>query len=222
MKAKIFTKEDHPEYGHEGWRPVLAFDADPLQGMGTAHDCLEHFEDDIGRIHDEIQALGAAMYIRGDGGWWNRQSMVSCPGYHIAGDMPDIFRHELEGMDFKTPPKTKPLTESWAESYIDSCIEHSREHLNDYFRNDIEEEDWTKKWIEDNLKKLQGWLRIGYRRAKRRYPCPCQATYMFNDLAQRCDELLGIANYGQEMRVVVNIRRATVEAELIYPADEIY
>ena len=37
-----------------------------LEGMGIAHDCLEHFKGDSGSIDDEFQAIGCMLHLRYD------------------------------------------------------------------------------------------------------------------------------------------------------------
>ena len=71
MITKTFIIEEHEEYQTKGARPIDTPHADPLGGMSVAHDMLEHFHNDQGSVYEELMALGASYYVRGETGFFN-------------------------------------------------------------------------------------------------------------------------------------------------------
>jgi len=73
MMIRRYKKETSDQSG-VGWlmigAPSTYF---PIGGMGVAHDLLEHRPTDSGTIEEELQALGAMIYIRGVGGFFHRE-----------------------------------------------------------------------------------------------------------------------------------------------------
>lgn len=88
-----FVVEEHKEYGMTGLRPKWMPDGDPLTGMATAHDCLEHVPEScrVGFAPGEFMALGAAVWIRAGGGYWANKGSPVPPESHLASDFPDIL-----------------------------------------------------------------------------------------------------------------------------------
>ena len=109
----------------EGWLLVGAPSSYyPLEAMGVAHDILEHSPDDQGSAIEEFMALGAALYIRGDGGYWSSHRYR--PAFHIAGDITDVLGRSMLKYDDRIVneesmapvPRTRcgePLSEDVAE-----------------------------------------------------------------------------------------------------------
>jgi hypothetical protein len=201
-----FIAEEHEEFGLPGWRQKGQPGFDPLMGMAVAHDALEHFRDGDDSIEDELQALGAALYIRGNGGYW----MNATPGVHIGSDLPEIIGHHVfEDMPMPPePPRTKRL-EDWAESEIDIAIQSATREWAD--RCDGEEQMQQARAL---LARARGWFRIGYRRAQRRYKgTDCnQLSYLFKQIEEAADRKLKHAETGDELTLRVNIRRLSFEA----------
>jgi len=98
MKAYRFAVAEHAEFGGLGLVPKWYPTGDPLGGMAAAHDILEHFPNDDGSTEGELQALGAAIWVRGEGG----VTFDSHGGRYfdlerdIPADFPEIWRHHAE------------------------------------------------------------------------------------------------------------------------------
>ncbi len=48
MIVRRFVRQHHEEYGFDGWRPQWIPHFDPSEGLGVAHDTLEHVLHDAG------------------------------------------------------------------------------------------------------------------------------------------------------------------------------
>lgn len=70
-KTVNFTWQDasENERGVSGWVMSTMPHFDPVQGMGAAHDILEHFTPRAGNA-GEAEAFGAIVWIRLEGGYW--------------------------------------------------------------------------------------------------------------------------------------------------------
>jgi hypothetical protein len=189
MKKWKFVRKEHEDYGEDGWLLVGAPSTyQPLQGMGVAHDILEHFPNDSGSVEDELLALGAALYVRGEGGYWENwtRSMVSA-GHHVASDVFNELGMRYEGIEngIKSPGKTK-LLERHVEEWIMQVTQYVRKEGRDYKYFNI----WGLK---DYQEKVPGWLRRGYRKAQKRYEkktSPSDLSYIFHLIEQGADRLL--------------------------------
>src|SRR5258706_10369581 len=100
----IFISEEHEDFVTLGWKLKGCSGMDPLSGMAVAHDCMEHFPK-VGQadgVAEEFMALGAALWIRGDTGYWANN--YHTPGANIGADARDIFSHIIhENYSFNAP-----------------------------------------------------------------------------------------------------------------------
>lgn len=87
--VRHFTVKRHEEHGHIGLAPQWMPQGlnDPLTGMASAHDMLEHGMHDV----TELQGLGGAVYVRGLTDYWSRKGNLNHPAVHIASDFLEIF-----------------------------------------------------------------------------------------------------------------------------------
>ncbi len=195
-----FVVEVHEDYGNFGLRPIGMPNADPLPGMAVAHDVLEHFPKDDGGIECEIQALGAAYFVRGEGGYFQQGVGNPDPLSNIAADFPELHRHfEHEGFTLDSPGRTQSI------EYADDEL---RAIANKACRDIVENCDTRKPFdLPFYLAKdvIHGWLRKGYRRAVRRYKdtSPCELTHLFIQIEKEVDAKLGTE--WEHEGIVINI-----------------
>lgn len=205
MIKRTFVVEIHEAFGEKGARPIDMPGADPLGGMAVAHDVLEHFPNDDGSVAAELRALGAALYVRGASGVFYRNGGVRSQEDAIAVEFPDLYRHLVyEGYELARPPRTCRVDEM--EEVFDECITKG-------FRNirDQEEKDTRKEFLDRSL--WLGWLRIGYRRAERRFRRVGyhEAGAMFTKIETWADKFLKHAEEGDRFAVSVSLARRTVK-----------
>jgi hypothetical protein len=174
MATVEFHYAEDQELGGMGWIPLkqLAFNAS--EGLGVAHDTMEHFTLD-GSMEDEIMAFGSIFYIRVETGYLlqNNYSGYS-PGKILAGDISGFFRNAWCAGSNRI---LKPYV--GRPRHLDTCLEHDLEELcreaMRYLRDEIGDYGTATEWqdfraanpsIEDNMKR---WVRAGYWKCKARY-----------------------------------------------------
>lgn len=113
-----------------------------LNGVGVAHDLIEHVNGlkNIGSIQDELQALGAVWFTRGQWGDVSRNPNSSATAYESIGD--DVAQLAIKFMSLessvifqgKIPKRTK---KDYIQEELESCIEVAKTYIKDY-GNDID------------------------------------------------------------------------------------
>lgn len=136
------------------------------------------------------------------------------PGYHIASDLPDIMRHiQHEGMGLRDAPKTRA-----------SVPELERE-IDLMFRNILRNaEEFDQETYPDDATRsnIRSWLRIGYRKAVKRYGGnQWRAGDMFRHIERKADMYLKQAEVGAELVVRVSISQMSADVKLNeYPGED--
>lgn len=226
MIKRTFIVEEHEEYGSVGFRPSWVPNADPLGGMAVAHDILEHFPGDDGGVECELMALGAAMWIRGKGGWWH-DAYHADPAYHISGDFEELYRHvRWENFSLRDSGRTRPLNDEEAEDWCQRAATMGLRsvHENEGY-GDLGEEEESHLSVfcsEQTRQRVVGWLRRGYRKAARRYRNSdsyslCQ---IFRTIQKTADKWLERgAEEQQILEVSINLRSDDLKMKGGYPPD---
>jgi hypothetical protein len=210
MLVKTFICEEHKEYGGLGWREKSKPHFDPYQGMAVAHDCLEHFPDDKESIEYEAMAFGAMLHVRGN---IDRQSHHE-QWEDIRSDCIDIFRlYRYEDRAFNSPAErmNKPLRDSddWHNEYVERQIRYLIDTLPNFLRieNDYENEPTEGPYgdlkarmdlcITTFSRNMGGWIRHGYRRARRRWRGDSYSIgTVFSKIRDEADKYLNHATAG--------------------------
>lgn len=207
MIRRVFQCAKNEDYGFLGWRPVDMPNADPLMGMTVAHDLMEHFRGDNGGVEAEFMALGAALYIRGEGGFFSESRYT--PAESVAADVPDLMRHIVhEGFSLNPAPHRTRATE---ETEPCDAVLQAVEFENG---DDGIADEWARsKW------NALDWLRIGYRKAKRRYAGidPWDLTYIFRQIAEAADRHLESAEGFETLVVEFSPRSMSFDVRVEYP-----
>lgn len=178
---KTFIVKRNDEFDYIGAVEKGAPDTfDPLGGMGTAHDCLEHFAGDTGSVDDEFQALGCIIYLRVDQG-------IS-RDVDVQIEMRQLYHHLLFGVPMKKAPRkakpTHPVIEWIADKMEDFLIKEGIDDLS-------KAEDFTESFIY--------WANVGYKKAIKKYPSPYRTGLVFNSIQNEVDEILRHAEEGDEI-----------------------
>lgn len=146
-------------------------------GVMIAHDLIEHVNGAglIGTIDDELEALGAIWFVRGQFEDLNRyRDSIYSAHENISSDVARMFRDFVEGGQYVdlSPPRTR------------AC--EADDDLNEIL------EDATRSWHEDMYETEKGraaWpqyraaclarMRIGYRKARAKYKSAREANNLF-------------------------------------------
>ena len=214
MRTFKFNKCEHEEWGGDGWLLVGAPSTYwPLGGMGIAHDLLEHTSTDDGSVRDEVMALGAALFTRGEGGYWS--GSYHGPGKHIGSDLPQLAI-QFDGLgDLPEPGRTTRLDEE-VEEWIEAACKDARQELIDEYASET-----NRSSVSSYLTRCRGWLRKGFRAARRRYKnrSACELSHLFKHIEVRADELLNHAEF-EQLVIQLDISRCDAKLYLEYPAEE--
>lgn len=141
-----------------------------IDGLTIAHDLIEHINGAkyIGTIDDELEALGAIWYVRGQHGELRRDGVGGMYSIeqNIASDVTRMFRDYVDGdqhVDFK-PLKTRAV-------YADESLQEILRCADGSFLGELDEEEreeTRKKWPLYRAHALHR-LRMGYSKARRKY-----------------------------------------------------
>ena len=210
-RTYTFDAAEHAEYGTIGFRPTWYKAGDPLSGMAVAHDILEHFPGDDGRAEGEYMALGAALWIRGEGGYWSN-SMYS-PEEQIASDFDMIWGIQ---------PHVRPCGVAHDAALMARCRTAARLGRKNMRSNGREVSEVPTA---ADCERIARWLAKGYQRARRRYGRrgACQVAWdLFKPIEEAAERALKYAEQGMRLTVRVDYTRCKVMTECDYPSEEEY
>lgn len=190
MKTAIWE-----DTGIYGLAPGWIANADPSNGLGVAHDVLEHFPREMGDAEGELMATGAFFLIRGETGWlwWNRRRGNSDLVMNMGGAIHDILKCLSQRELFlASPGNTREL---------DRCYEDVLwQALNAGFEiaaaeNKYEEDPAIDALIAQRHRHypdMLGWMRRGMRGAARRYGGweLSRVAQTFDNLTEAADRLI--------------------------------
>jgi len=221
-----FLCKEHEEFGGLGWCPTWMPNADPLEGMGVAHDILEHMPKTDGSTEDEFKALASAWWIRGETGWFydNNPGNMNTSEQHIAADFPTILNRVIVGeRTFNQPRKTMPLDSEVEEALWKIIVLGTQTHFEEY-----EEEPATSGFCDSHSRaKILGWMRIGYRQCKNRYNYSNVANYevaqLFTEIMTEANKFLKYAEEGNGLAISVDVTNVKSVVDFIdYPDEDSY
>lgn len=211
MQKFTFVCKKHEEYGSLGWALKSKPHFEPLVGMTVAHDIMEHFPRDNGTLAAEWQAFGAMLRIRHEGNWWAGQG----GRYTEFGDQTyvDLFDHYR-----KVCWKELSVDEAPRTVKLEDDLEEQLAKMVANFRRELSNECDKRTYNVDNFcKNLVSWMRIGYRKACKRYQdIPAwKLCEMFSEIADKADKLLKEDIFeGAEMVVEMDARNGHVSIEM--------
>jgi hypothetical protein len=219
MQKFTFVCKKHEEYGSLGWALKCKPHFEPLGGMTVAHDVMEHFPRDNGTLAAEWQAFGAMMRIRHEGNWWSNQGNTKYQefGDQAYVDLFDHYRKVVYGeLSVDEAPRTMKLEDD-LEEQIQKMVANFRREID----REVDPDDQSCD-VDFFCKNLVGWIRIGYRKACKRYSeVPAwKLSEMFSTIADKADKLLKDAYEGMEMVVEMEAFNGHVSVEAV--EDEAY
>ncbi len=210
MITRRFICQEHESFGTKGLVLVGSTDFEPFEGMGCAHDMLEHFPNDKGGIHEEWMALGASIFVRSEGDYFiNRHHTMES---NLTGDITSIVYHSQEHSKGLLPCPFRPRN-----TFDQFDVEKFRAAAYDTIASEFPENDYeiiatpeaVKFFVENSIL----WLMVGYQKAKRRYKghdsySLCQ---VFKLVERSIDAELANMEIGDELTVSVDTRRFDVK-----------
>lgn len=215
FKVEFEWREDQ-EYGIQGWIPAHIPGFNAGSGRVIAHDTLEHARGDRGTMTEELIALGAALYVRAEGGYFHyRDNPHGGDGSILGRDMSNFMRMMHDGNyglsfnSLKPAPMTTRLND-WPNEILEAGLVKARslfiEEIIDYGdADDAGCEGINLTDLNRMLASMRGWLRIGYRRAKVRYHQNevYDLAHFFRELEEHIDKCHKHGDFGEMMTVRV-------------------
>jgi hypothetical protein len=182
-----FQMAENEDTGFLGLQAMFMKGAEPAEGFTCAHDIMEHFQGIALDSDSEAMALGAMLYIRGHGGYFNRRPGFRSVGYLMSSDVARLF----------TDPGVTQTIEEEAEAWIEEAIRLGLREIEDERYDDTDprpHSEWGK-WV-------RGWLRKGYRKARKRYTLdPMTLCDTFERMTEGLDNARRYMEEGDIVRV---------------------
>ena len=197
MPTFDFDIRAHEEYESLGLAARFMRGAEPMPAMTAAHDILEHFEQPGEAIDSdgECQALGAALYVRAESG--GLQNAYNGPAQNLSGDVARLHTDAHQWGSISDPGRTCKL-EPHVEEWISEAVRLAYRELCDDYGYPYEYRPGPQ-W----RAYVHGWLRIGYRRARKRYAAQGIKYWTFDALERQIGAATKHTEEGALVRVVL-------------------
>lgn len=212
--TRLFRLAKHEDYGTVGLAPMWmpGEQADPLGGMGAAHDVLEHGPNDS----VEWQGLGGSIWVRVPY-YYTRGRGNPHRDENIASEFNSLF--ELwAGQDIPCPGKTRSIGQD--DDELKRIVQLGKRVVREEAKyRDEESVRQARHWTRDEqLARMLGWMRRGYRAARIRWRgCdPYMLTEAFIAIEREADRAIKEweAYEGGEVVLHYDVRRASARFEL--------
>ena len=206
-----FTLKENEEHGGQGWvldsKPYF----DPMDGMGVAHDILEEFPHGKDQPHDELLAMGALIFGRGEQWERGRESMIESVSYECTRVFDHVFYEKGYSLAFCHPNKPLQGDDEYYEAVIQAIGKHiaetnGNEDLREY------DSDQAEKIIGE-VENIKNWLRLGFRKARRRFNNldGSDVAFLFERITNEVNRVTKMAELGDTLSVRVSYKRNDVE-----------
>lgn len=210
MKRYVFDVGMHEDYGTLGFKPRWYQGGDPLTGMAIPHDILEHFPHDNGQAEGEYLALGACLWIRGEGGYQQNGS----PEENIAPDLSTVWGvHTYQHR--RTSVRPCGLIRN------DAVMDQAREAVRIWLRDWNDQEETVSA---EDQERIARWIGKGYMRAQRQYRnhSAHAVCALFQEIEQGATKALNHADEGMQLTVLVDYTNLKCRMDCDYPYDQPY
>lgn len=198
-----------PTFGNQGLRPASQPDFNYFDGMGVAHDLLEHFPSDKGTLPDEFMALGAMLHVRKDYFYKMRPNNKTTITGNLASDLINLFGYWQGGQfpegGFWTPPKAKKPEDFDLAEY--------KKIIKGYSTSEFQPED-SKEFIRFGMASIP-WIYKGYWRARARYKHVHDTSSLFIEIERNVNEAIKtISQFGEEVDVKLVYDRRSFNVDI--------
>lgn len=173
--VRTFTWGQHAEDSSvEGWIMKGMDNFDPVltkyDSVQLTHDILEHFNSTDTSLEAEFLAFGSMLYLRGEGDWWAgvNDRGNNDPGYVMSSDMAYFVRNAVDSeIHLNTPPRRPRRLDDDLEHILHVLRNHARRFIADFSDDALKRRD-----MRTMLDTALDWVRVGYRKANRRWRLP--------------------------------------------------
>lgn len=126
----------------DGWVPEGYQNVDPIDGLGVAHDTLEHFENYDGSINGEFEALGSILFVR-DFDTYNEHYVGN-----FRDNITDVLTREIIGI----------LAKEYTNLGIRSCPKYTEEFSKKLLKEHSGDIETAEDYIEIIHDKVMSWV----------------------------------------------------------------
>jgi hypothetical protein len=204
MRSIIYDAVEDEEFGQVGLLPV---GIDMRMGRmnastwapGVAHDVVEHVNGygEIGSIEDELEAMGACWFTRGQHWDMSRGEAVSgmLPQEAIGIEIAEMFRRSVNDDEQVRPVANRAGD---AEHSFRDCIEQARR----YAKHEVE--DAERRLFDAYAAAALTRMRLGYRKARRKWGH--NANSLFWEIADAAKPVLKGIEEGMSFKLVYGMQ----------------
>lgn len=222
----------HKEFGTLGWQGDMLDVFEPVEGMGVAHDILEHgYHKQANMAFEELMALGATQYTRANGLYWYKENpMQNRRGKHpfvhnVGSDLYSIMRyyleHHNERLFFNHILQDTPSSHRLDQG--DDIMAEGAEAMLDSILEELYDDDNKEFFVKNRDKLLRNILycfRTGYRNAVHRYSAYMndeEVCHMFIEIKNEANKYLKIAEEGDQLIVRMVITNQFLNVSIKQP-----
>lgn len=183
-------------------------------GNLLAHDLLEHVNglDSIGTVADELQALGAVWYIRGQNHQISKRQHHSSTEI-LADDIMDQHRYE-EYLGFgEAVPYDIQIDDRDLIAELLSLAKKS-------IRAKRQSDEYDPAQVRAFLSDAKYFIQQGINKAEDLFPCDCAALSLFYEISDAFDKHPEPDYEGQQFELVINTDDITAQVHEHYEFDE--
>ena len=205
-----FEARLNEEYGSVGLVQPGRRNFDPLGALVVPNDILEHFPDARGTIDDEMRELGASLWVSGTFG-------NATPAEAISSEFLDLFaKCNANQGHLSTPVGVRHLEEDWVEGQLHAMHEHGLKLLRSGHFQDVNSEE-----LSDWILAAADHMRVGYRRALRRYAKVSQVFVQnsFANLEADAEKALRQISEGDTVVFMLHLRSACTDFKVVPYSD---
>ena len=227
MTKYILTYEKDQEFGELGFR-LEGTSLNPQEynmatdGALIAHYIIEHINGikEIGTIGDELEALGAMWYIRGEFNDITRgRPSIYNPYEQLAHDVVSMgVQRLLHKEGYHKPVPNIKIDDDVMQSTIESVLYHAKKNL----KSELEGEEYSQQDFNQYLKDVIKFFIAGYRKAVKKYAYigQIQANNVFWNIAETINIALKHMDYEwQQIELHVNKTQNKVSWNEYYKED---
>lgn len=181
----------------------------PVDGLGVAHDVMEHMPGDQGTFIEELQALGTIFLVRTTTEWARQTNACEVLGRQLLS-LALVERHNpIEEPTTIPYIRTYPLRNKKVENYIQETAEAMTSRARQYH-------DYDRLLVEGFRHACIAWMRRGYRRSSKYYRGirPEELSATFDTISSEVNERFSLApEVGDRIHISIH-RKPTFHAHL--------
>ena len=198
------------------WLVGLGENILPVDGIGAAHDILEHDIRDGMGIKAEFKALGAMVFIRGLEYWFERSTLTVSWKKLIGTNIDEIFKREhLDLVDAPYMPRLERGMDDGRDA-INEIIKEARQILFD--NPEFYELGLTEAQLDAKLIQTKAWMRHGYKFARQRFHDQGHsAVALFANIEQLAGNALRVLDPGDKVDIHVCFKEFRAWSQLYSP-----